>query len=79
MAQDLSTKWAGAPGIFHIPEYYNWTSKGGVRDFVTSNGIPEKINADPYGEGWLVKVKLSDTSEVDSLLDVEAYEQLLED
>jgi glycine cleavage system H protein len=40
---------------------------------------PEKINADPYGEGWLVKVKLSDTSEVDSLLDVEAYKQLLED
>jgi creatinine amidohydrolase len=46
VAQDLSTKWGGAPGIFHIPEYYNWTSKGGVRDFVTSNGIPEKINAD---------------------------------
>jgi glycine cleavage system H protein len=40
---------------------------------------PEKINADPYGAGWLVKVKLSDTSEVDSLLDVEAYKQLLED
>jgi len=46
VAQDLSTKWGGTPGIFHIPEYYNWTSKGGVRDFVTSNGIPEKINAD---------------------------------
>jgi creatinine amidohydrolase/Fe(II)-dependent formamide hydrolase-like protein len=46
VAKDLSTKWGGAPGIFHIPEYYNWTSKGGVRDFVTSNGIPEKINAD---------------------------------
>ena len=46
VAQDLSAKWSGAPGIYHIPEYYNWTSKGGVRDFVTSNGIPEKINAD---------------------------------
>jgi creatinine amidohydrolase len=46
VAQDLSTKWGGTPGILHIPEYYNWTSKGGVRDFVTSNGIPEKINAD---------------------------------
>jgi glycine cleavage system H protein len=40
---------------------------------------PEKINEDPYGEGWLVKVKLSDTSEVDSLMDAEAYEKLLED
>ena len=40
---------------------------------------PERINDDPYGEGWLVKVKLSDTSEVDSLLDVEAYRKLLRD
>ncbi len=38
---------------------------------------PEKINDDPYGEGWLVKVKLSDPSEVDTLLDVAAYRDLL--
>ena len=38
---------------------------------------PEKINEDPYGEGWLVKVKLSDTSELDALLDVNAYKELL--
>jgi glycine cleavage system H protein len=38
---------------------------------------PENINADPYGDGWLVKVRLSDTSEVDSLLDVSAYRDLL--
>jgi glycine cleavage system H protein len=38
---------------------------------------PERINDDPYGEGWLVKVKLSDTSEVDGLLDVEEYKKLL--
>jgi glycine cleavage system H protein len=38
---------------------------------------PEAINADPYGEGWLVRVKLSDPSERDALLDVEAYEQSL--
>jgi glycine cleavage system H protein len=35
---------------------------------------PEKINEDPYGDGWLVKVRLSDVSEVDDLLDREAYE-----
>ena len=40
---------------------------------------PELINTDPYGEGWLVKVKLSDTSELDALLDVAAYKELLED
>ena len=38
---------------------------------------PEKINDDPYGDGWLVKVKLSDPSEVDQLLDVAAYRDLL--
>jgi glycine cleavage system H protein len=34
---------------------------------------PEKINEDPYGEGWMVKVKLSDPSERDSLIDVATY------
>jgi glycine cleavage system H protein len=38
---------------------------------------PELINDDPYGQGWLVRVKLSDPSEVDELLDVGAYRQLL--
>ncbi len=38
---------------------------------------PEKINEDPYGEGWLVKVKLSDPSEADQLMDVAAYRDLL--
>ena len=35
---------------------------------------PEQINEDPYGGGWLVRVRLSDPSEVDDLLDREAYE-----
>ena len=35
---------------------------------------PEKINEDPYGDGWLIKVRMSDVSEVDDLLDREAYE-----
>jgi glycine cleavage system H protein len=38
---------------------------------------PEKINEDPYGDGWLVKVKLNDTGELDSLLDAGAYKDLL--
>jgi glycine cleavage system H protein len=38
---------------------------------------PEKINEDPYGDGWLVKVKLSEPAEADSLLDVAAYQELL--
>ena len=39
---------------------------------------PEAINSDPYGEGWLVKAKLSDPSEADELMDAEAYEKMLE-
>ena len=38
---------------------------------------PETVNEDPYGDGWLVRIRLSDPSEVDSLLDVEAYKQHL--
>jgi glycine cleavage system H protein len=40
---------------------------------------PELINEDPYDAGWLVKVKLSDPSETEKLLDVVAYRTLLED
>jgi glycine cleavage system H protein len=39
---------------------------------------PEKINEDPYGDGWLVKVKLSDPGEVDALMDAAAYRELLQ-
>jgi glycine cleavage system H protein len=39
--------------------------------------VPESINSDPYGDGWMVKVRLSDPSEVDQLLDVAAYRDLL--
>jgi len=38
---------------------------------------PEKINEDPYGDGWLVKIKLSEAAEVDSLMDSAAYQELL--
>ncbi len=41
------------------------------------NDNPERINEDPYGDGWLVKVSLSDSSELDSLMDVTAYKDLL--
>ena len=39
---------------------------------------PEAINEEPYGAGWMVKVKLSDPSEQESLLDREAYEASLQ-
>jgi glycine cleavage system H protein len=38
---------------------------------------PETVNEDPYGEGWLVRIRLSDSSEVDDLLDADAYKQVV--
>jgi glycine cleavage system H protein len=38
---------------------------------------PETVNEDPYGEGWLIRIRLSDPAEVDSLLDTGAYKQFL--
>jgi glycine cleavage system H protein len=38
---------------------------------------PETVNADPYGNGWIVRVRLSDPSEADSLMDAEAYTRYL--
>jgi len=40
---------------------------------------PETVNADPYGEGWLIRIRLADPSESDSLLDVAAYTQVVAD
>ena len=39
---------------------------------------PETVNDDPYGEGWLVRIRLSDAAEIESLLDANAYRALLE-
>ena len=38
---------------------------------------PETVNADPYGDGWLVRIRLSDPSETDALLDADAYKQVV--
>ena len=38
---------------------------------------PETVNSDPYGAGWMIKIKISDASEIDSLLSDEAYKQLI--
>ncbi len=39
---------------------------------------PELINTDPYGEGWIIKVKYSDISEVEDLLDAKGYQEVVE-
>ena len=46
-----------------------------VNDALTTT--PELVNSDPYGQGWLVRVRLSDPGELDQLLDAEAYQAYL--
>ena len=40
-------------------------------------GDPELVNSDPYGKGWMIKVKMSDPSEVDALLSASDYQDLI--
>jgi len=46
-----------------------------INDKLSDN--PEIMNKDPYGDGWIIKIKLSDKGELDSLLDKEKYEELI--
>jgi len=39
---------------------------------------PELVNKDPYGDGWMIKVKISDSSDLDDLMDAEAYKSMIE-
>ncbi|MBZ9631022.1 glycine cleavage system protein GcvH [Salegentibacter sp. LM13S] len=38
---------------------------------------PEKVNSDPYGEGWMIKIKFSDESQLEDLLSADAYKEVL--
>jgi glycine cleavage system H protein len=40
-------------------------------------GAPETVNEDPYGNGWLLRIRMADSGEADALLDVGAYRELL--
>jgi glycine cleavage system H protein len=41
------------------------------------NSNPESVNTDPYGDGWMIKMKISDLSQLDELLTAEAYQNLV--
>lgn len=38
---------------------------------------PEKVNSDPYGDGWMIKIKMTNTEEIDQLIDDEAYKKII--
>ena len=39
---------------------------------------PELVNSDPYGKGWMIKIEISDSSQIENLLDAEAYKKLIQ-
>lgn len=41
------------------------------------DGAPDLVNTDPYGEGWMIKIKFSDASEFDTLLTAEQYKEII--
>lgn len=41
------------------------------------NDQPELVNNDPYGEGWMIKIQIQDSAELDSLLDAAAYQEMI--
>ena len=51
---------------------------GEILEFNASlNDSPELVNSDPYGAGWMVKIRMTDPAELDVLLDAEAYAKLI--
>lgn len=51
---------------------------GEIIEFNTSlEDAPEKVNSDPYGEGWMIKIKCSDVSQADHLLSADMYKELV--
>jgi len=47
-----------------------------LNDKLESN--PELVNSDPYGEGWMIKVKISNNAQIEDLLDASAYRAIIE-
>jgi glycine cleavage system H protein len=51
---------------------------GEIVEFNTAlEAEPEAVNEDPYGKGWMIKIKFSDSSELEDLLDAAAYQELI--
>ncbi|MBP5642104.1 MAG: glycine cleavage system protein GcvH [Paludibacteraceae bacterium] len=56
----------------------NMPASGEVLEFNEAlNDAPEAVNNDPYGEGWMIKIRLEDPAELNNLLDAEAYKAIL--
>jgi len=51
---------------------------GEITEFNESlEDAPEKVNSDAYGDGWMIKMKITNTAEIDSLLDASGYKEII--
>lgn len=74
---DKGEAFGNVEAVKAVEELYMPVS-GEVLEFNESlENAPEQVNKDPYGEGWMLKVKLSKLDEVDKLLDAAAYKELI--
>ena len=76
-ALEAGTSYAEVESVKAVSDVFAPLSGEVVAINETLNDNPEAINADPYGDGWVVRVRLADPSEVDALLSVDAYRELL--
>lgn len=74
---DANEKFGTIEAVKTVSDLY-LPAAGEVLEFNESlNTEPEQINADPYGKGWIIKIKLNNPADLDQLLDAEAYGKLI--
>ena len=61
-----------------VSEIYSPVSGKVIEVHAALDDTPETLNSDPYGEGWLVKIEISDENEVEQLMSADAYKELTE-
>jgi len=74
---DAEASFGSVEAVKTVSELYMPVSGEVIEVNPGLDGTPESVNSDPYGAGWMVKIKLSNPSEIEGLLSVEEYKSLV--
>jgi glycine cleavage system H protein len=74
---DAEASFGSVEAVKTVSELYMPVSGEVIEVNPGLDGTPESVNSDPYGTGWMVKIKLSNPSEIEGLLSVEEYKSLV--
>ena len=74
---DAEASFGSVEAVKTVSELYMPVSGEVIEVNPGLDGTPESVNSDPYGTGWMVKIKLSNPSEIEGLLSVEEYKTLV--